>query len=43
MSVDWRVIVLSILSGYLLLMRHWNLPLVLGLSAGLGWVLTFVG
>ena len=42
-SIDWRVIVLSALAGYLLLMRHWNLPLVLGLSAGLGVVLSFAG
>ncbi len=41
-SVDWRVIILAILAAYLLLMRHFNLPLVLGICAGLGWLLTAI-
>jgi len=32
-TLDWRVVVLALLSGYLLLFRHWNIPGVLGLSS----------
>lgn len=32
-TLDWRVVVLAILSGYLLLFRHWNIPGVLAVSS----------
>jgi chromate transporter len=35
-SLDWRVVVLSALSGWLLLFRHWDLVKVLGLAAAAG-------
>ncbi|MFT5000682.1 MAG: chromate transporter [Paracoccaceae bacterium] len=38
-SIDWRVLVLSGLCGFLLLKLHWGMVKVLCLSAGLGWVL----
>lgn len=34
-TLDWRVVVLGALSAYLLLWRHWSIPAVLGVSAGL--------
>ncbi len=39
-SIDWRVIVLALLAGFLLLYRHWSLALVLAISAALGVALT---
>ncbi|MEE9375833.1 MAG: chromate efflux transporter [Rhizobiaceae bacterium] len=41
-SIDWRVAVLSVLCGVLLLKFHWGIVKVLALSAALGWVLTSV-
>jgi len=35
-TLDWRIVILAALSGYLLLMRHWGLLKVLALSAVLG-------
>lgn len=32
-TLDWRVVVLALLSGYLLLFRHWNIPGVLAVSS----------
>ena len=32
-SLDWRVVALSALAGFLLLKRHWGIPAVLALSA----------
>lgn len=40
-TLDWRVVVLAVLSGYLLLWRHWSIPAVLALAAGLALVLRF--
>lgn len=40
-TLDWRVVVLAVLSGYLLLWRHWGIPAVLGVAAGLALVLRF--
>lgn len=40
-TLDWRVVVLAVLSGYLLLWRHWGIPGVLGVAAGLAFVLKF--
>jgi chromate transporter len=34
-TLDWRVIVLASLSGWLLLMGHWSIPAVLAVSAAL--------
>ncbi|MEM7777352.1 MAG: chromate efflux transporter [Pseudomonadota bacterium] len=38
-SLDWRVVILSALSGWLLLVRHWGIPQVLGVSAGLALII----
>jgi len=38
-TLDWRVVVLAGISGWLLLRRHWNVPLVLAVAAGLALVL----
>lgn len=38
-SLDVRVIVLAALSGYLLLWRHWGIPVVLAIVAGLALLL----
>ncbi len=35
-TLDWRIVVLASLSGYLLLLRHWGLLRVLAVSALLG-------
>ena len=40
-TLDWRVVALAALSGYLLLWRHWGIPAVLGLAAALALVLRF--
>jgi chromate transporter len=42
-SLDWRVVVLSTLSGWLLLFRHWGLVKVLGLAAAAGLALHYAG
>lgn len=41
-SLDWRVVVLSILSGFLLLVRHWSIPAVLAVAAALALVIRFI-
>ncbi len=41
-TLDWRVCVLAVLCGVLLLRLHWNMVAVLGVSAGLGVVLSTV-
>lgn len=38
-SIDWRVLVLSLLSAVLLLRLHWGIGRVLAISAATGWVL----
>ena len=38
-SLDWRVVVLAIVSAVLLLKLHWNIMKVLAISAAMGWVL----
>ena len=40
-TLDWRVIVLAVISGALLVWRHWSVPLVLFVSAGLALVIQF--
>ncbi|MEX3008612.1 chromate efflux transporter [Hoeflea sp. TYP-13] len=42
-TVDWRVIVLALLSGVLLLRLHWGIVRVLAISALLGLALSYVG
>lgn len=32
-TLDWRVVALSLLSGVLLLQRHWSIPMVLFVAA----------
>ena len=39
-SLDWRVLAVAIVSGYLLLARHWNIALVLAASAGLSLIIS---
>lgn len=41
-TLDWRVVVLTCLSGYLLLGRHWGIPSVLAASAVLALSFSFV-
>ncbi len=40
-TLDARVVILAVISGILLLWRHWSVPKVLALSAALALVLTF--
>ena len=40
-TLDRRVIALAVISGALLLWRHWSVPLVLSVSAGLALVIQF--
>jgi chromate transporter len=40
-SIDWRVVVLSGLSAYLLLQRHWGIPAVLTVTSTLAVVMAF--
>lgn len=37
-TLDWRVVLLTIISGYLLLWRHWRIPSVLALAASIALV-----
>jgi len=41
-SLDWRVVVLAGVSGWLLLYRHWGVPVVLALAAGLAAALSWL-
>ncbi len=41
-SLDWRVVALALVSGFLLLGRHWGIPAVLAVAGGLALVLRFV-
>ncbi len=38
-TLDWRVVVLSVVCGFLLLKLHWSIGRVLVVSSALGWVL----
>jgi chromate transporter len=38
-TLDWRVLALAFASGYLLLWRHWSIPSVLAIAAGLAIVM----
>jgi chromate transporter len=42
-TLDWRVVALSALSGFLLLYRHWGIPSVLGVAALAALLIRFVG
>lgn len=39
-SLDWRVVVLTSLAGWLLLVKHWGIVKVLAICAASGWVLS---
>jgi len=41
-SLDWRVVALSLVSGFLLLMRHWSIPAVLAVAAALALAISFI-
>ena len=41
-TLDWRVIVLAAISGYLLLWRHWGIPIVLTIAAVVALALRFL-
>jgi chromate transporter len=41
-SLDWRVVVLSGVSGFLLLERHWSIPSVLGAASTLALIIRFM-
>ena len=40
-TLDWRVVVLALLSGYLLLRRHWGIPAVLAVASALAVAMAF--
>jgi chromate transporter len=40
-TLDWRVVALAALSGYLLFWRHWNIPSVLAIAAALALIMRF--
>lgn len=40
-TLDWRILLLTTISGWLLLWRHWGIPSVLASSAGLAVLTTF--
>ena len=40
-TLDWRVVALAVLSGWLLLARHWSIPAVLATAAALAVALKF--
>lgn len=40
-TLDWRVVALAIVSGYLLLMRHWSIAAVLAVASALALALKF--
>lgn len=42
-TLDWRVVVLSAISGILLLRQHWSIPAVLVVAAGLALVMRLAG
>ena len=42
-TLDWRVVMLAAISGVLLLYRHWSIPSVLGIAAGLALALRLAG
>jgi chromate transporter len=42
-TLDWRVVLLASISGFLLLRRHWGIPAVLGVASILGIAVTFSG
>ncbi len=42
-TLDWRVVLLAIVSGVLLLRRHWGIAPVLGIASGLGLAIRLAG
>jgi chromate transporter len=42
-TLDWRVVLIAILGGLLLLWRHWSIPAVLAASAGLALLMGYSG
>jgi chromate transporter len=42
-TLDWRVVILSAIAGFLLLRRHWDIPAVLVVTSGLALVIKFTG
>ncbi len=42
-TLDWRVVMLAALSGYLLLWRHWTILPVLGIAASLSLAIRLSG
>ena len=42
-SLDWRVVVLSVISGYVLLWRHWDIPRVLLIASAGALVMAALG
>lgn len=41
-TLDWRVVLLSVVSGWLLLFRHWGIAKVLGVAAALGLAFSYI-
>ena len=42
-TLDWRVVVLAIISGVLLLRQHWGIAPVLAIASGLGLAIRLAG
>jgi chromate transporter len=42
-SLDWRVVVLSVMAGFLLLKRHWGIPSVLAVTSAAALAIRFAG
>ena len=42
-TLDWRIVLIAVLGGLLLLWRHWSIPAVLAASAGLALLVGFSG
>jgi len=42
-TLDWRIVLIALLSGFLLLWRHWSIPAVLAASAAMALVIGISG
>lgn len=42
-TLDWRIVALALISGYLLLVRHWNIAAVIAIAAVLGLAVRYSG
>ena len=42
-TLDWRIVLLAVISGVLLLRLHWSIPAVLGMASALALAIRFAG